>query len=479
LIGKNVVKIHNGDAIDHSMNNDRPGDSGRHHNHHPISQQVELTIGRKDEKIRNGVFTNYSINDYTYEQNAKSYDCRRGCGNQREGEYKNTTPRQKLWGWGKRERASAVAAAAPPPSNKERSGIGDCHAISNFLVSRVSSSRFMMKQDDCLDTTFDSIESYACNDKTGEIYPVGGRRPSSPIFLYEQQQPLDERFGRSEIEVSNDDRPGKQIQVIENNKANDDSDGLEEICNASITTEDGNKFSKTDRAIDRPGLGVGFMNEKRGDSHLRRGSRLFDKLSGESCEDPETSNNLASNANNSLFTTFDASDSDAQNNCESRIHLDKAEPHHSQQRSTFDDSFPSRINRENSLLDVESGGGAGKCKISTSPSLKNKKDRLEQLRQNKRDIETRVSLTSQNDRQTIVIPRSSVYCSEAKEEEVCAEESKCYKPISKLQVSASVSKEQEKEFYLRQRIFLTATISLVSVGLLMVAMALFWPARMS
>ena len=110
---------------------------------------------------------------------------------------------------------------------------------------------------------------------------------------------------------------------------------------------------------------------------------------------------------------------------------------------------------------------------SSTSSEKNKQDRLEQLRQNKRATEKeRLSLRQS---QTIVIPRSSLYGSEEEKEDI--EEEKSCRSNNKLQLGSSISTKQTEQFYFRQKVALIATVFLISVGLIIMALALFWPSR--
>jgi len=177
--------------------------------------------------------------------------------------------------------------------------------------------------------------------------------------------------------------------------------------------------------------GVGFIAGAIGGLLVGRGDQP------ESSTDDPPKGDVATTADNSLSTTLTAPDSDSR--LSQNIH----------------------INRQNSLLDVESPGEIEK----------NKEDRMEQLRQNKRAIEKERLNLSQNQNQKIVIPRSSLYGSE--EEDI--EDPKSHASNSKLQVGSSVSKKQADRFYFRKRIALIGTIFLISIGVIVAAAALFWP----
>jgi len=133
------------------------------------------------------------------------------------------------------------------------------------------------------------------------------------------------------------------------------------------------------------------------------------------------------------------------------------------------DAHSIRINRENSLLDVGLGGNSGEHKISTAPLERNKQDRLEQLRQSKRSIEGKRIQS-----QTIVISRSSLY----EREEEYVEVSLPRRSIRGLDVGSSVTDKQAKKYHCRRKFALIATVFGISIGIGIMAMALFWPDRM-
>jgi len=454
----------------------------------PVTHPGELLIGNNVVKIENGDAIDHSMND---DDDPENYYHRQGYGKLQEGGYEQYEQYQQKPRPNKTISGGRESLSAPSQLNiKRREESARFTKQNNHSVSTRTSSVFMMNEGDCLDTTFDTMESYACKDRIGDIFPAG-TRPPSPIFAYNKhEQQLYDGFESCDIEVSNDEEVGKNIHVIESSTANNDSDIFEQISNASNNSQD-EDFSTQRRSRSRSGGGFGYMAGKVGGMLLRRDNRSFSKISVESGEDPETANDPTITANKSISTTLNTSDSDtmlSRSNIESTLYPDQAMAHDSQHQSQDQssqrplqeqqqqkfNSFSSRINRENSLIDVESEGCSGEDVVSTSPSSeKNKQDRLEQLRQNKRATEKeRLSLRQS---QTIVIPRSSLYGSEEEKEDI--EEEKSCRSNNKLQLGSSISTKQTEQFYFRQKVALIATVFLISVGLIIMALALFWPSR--
>jgi hypothetical protein len=349
LVGKDTVRIENGDAIDYSMDGDV------YHESYHISHTGEILSGKNLTEIENRDAINHAAN--ISGGDSKSYHRQQRYGKvQEKGYEKYEQYKKQNTRSSKRERASASLQF-----NSKRKE--DPSIQQNRPVSETPGYGFFMKENDCLDITFDSIESYACNERTGEIFPAGAR-PPSPIVLYKLQQALDDT-------------------TLTLNTTNSD-------------------------------LGLSQSND-------------------ECCFFPG-----------------------------------QAEIYDLEQNEEFkSDAHSSRINRENSLLDVGSGGNSGEHNISTTSLERNKQDHLEQLRQSKRSIEEKRL------GQTIVIPRSSLY----KSEEEHIEEPKSCRPIRELQVGSSVTNIQAEKYYCRRKFALIATIFGISIGIGIMAMALFWPAR--
>jgi len=349
-----------------------------------------------------------------------------------EGKRKNTTKRQTSRG-GKQERASSLSLL-----KRERKNILESLATTNLCSSAASRAGLLTNERDCLDNTFDGVERFACKEATGELFPAG-TRPPSPIYFLEHRPRQEKSSKGPDVEGAHDDGQGKIIRVIENDGENDESNSLEGRCN---------KFPKRGRSRD-----VKFGGE------------------GDESEIPD---DAALAENKSLSTTLDTSDTETRESesyCEHHLCLGQAMPCNLHQQSTID-LCTNPINSGSSLSDLE----AGERIISISPSLQSTRDRLEQLRQNKRDIETRVS----RNRQTIVIPRSSVYPNEDMETASVknTEQPKGSVPIRKLGVGSSVSTGQQKKFDRRKMIALVVTTLLILVGLLILTMGLFWPAKL-
>eukprot|EP00536_Pseudo-nitzschia_multiseries_P009628 jgi/Psemu1/23740/gm1.23740_g len=441
FVGKNIISIHDGDAIDSALNND--GRDSFERRYPAIGEHVALS-GKKEGL--NPQSNKHDDNDPGSYDNHLDY---------RKQQKENSTnrPRQKP-GLENREKTSTLSIL-----NKERRDISDRLAKTNFCISAASRAGLMTNERDCLDDTFDSIEYFACKERTGEIFSAS-TRSHSPIYFFEQQQLLGEIVEDSNVEGSHDDQQGKIIRIIGNDAKRYESGSLDGRSNVSKKGDE-DQFPKYDRSRDRTDAGfrVPVMNRKDG--------------GGDESDIPYDPTLTAAKSVSTTLDTYDSETRASETNCEPHACLDQVMPCYSHQTSTVD-SFTYPINSGSSPLDLESGERI----VSISQPLQSKRDRLEQLRQNKRDIETRVNL-NQSIRQTIVIPRSSVYRIEEIEEAGIqnTEQSKSSTPVSKLQVGSSVSRGQQKEFNCRKRMFLVATVSLISVGLLTVAMALFWPAR--
>jgi len=454
LVGKDVVIIENGDGIDHSMNDD-----GNHESYH-LSRRVEFLSGKDSEEVE-------SIDDF----DSKKYHHGQNYGKVQEEGYENCEQYKKQKSRSSRRDRVSVSSQL----NSKRRQDSNHRIQKNHTVSETSGFGFLMKEDDCIDTTFDSIESYACKERTSEIFPAGAR-PPSPIVLYKQQQILDNSSEKHDINVSKNEKTGKNVYLLENNAASNDGYEFEQVSNSSNSGLDYNISTGYCSSGISSG-GFGFIAGKIGELLLSRENQPLNKITDELDSD-HLKNGITTTANKSLSITLNTTDSDlglSQSNDETSFVSDQAAISDLQQKEQLkSDVFSSRINRENSLRDVELAGNSEEHSFSTSPLEKNNQDRLEQLRQSKRAIEQERLRLSQNQSQTIVLPRSSLYyCSE--EENI--EETKSCTSIIKLQSGSSVTTKQSDLFYFHRKVSLTATISLISIGILILAIALFWPAK--
>jgi len=354
VVGKDAVRIENGDAIDYSMDDDVYNES------YHVSHTGEILGGKNLTEIENRDVINRAAN--ISGGDSKSYHRQQRYGKVQEKEYEKYEQYKK-----QNTRSSKRERSASSQSNskrKEESGIQQNHPVSQ------TPGYGLMRENDCLDITFDSMENYACNEKTGEIFPAGAR-PPSPIVSYKVHQALDETI----LTLNTTDSDLRISQTK-------DECGYDEWC----------VF---------PGQAKNYDLEQN--------------------EEPKS------------------------------------------------DAHSIRINRENSLLDVGLGRKPGEHNISTAPLERNKQDRLEQLRQSKRSIEGKRIQS-----QTIVISRSSLY----EREEECVEVSSPRRSIRGLDVGSSVTDKQAKKYHCRRKFALIATVFGISIGIGIMAMALFWPDRM-
>jgi hypothetical protein len=355
--GKDAVRIENGDAIVYLMD----GDSDAYHESYHVSRTGKISGEKKLTEIENRDAINHAAN--ISGGDSKSYYRQQRYGKVQEKEYEKYEQYKKQnTGSSKRERASASSQ-----SNSKRKE--DSIVQQNDPVSGTPGYG-LMRESDCLDITFDSMESYACNEKTGEIFPVGAR-PPSPIVSYKVHQALDE-------------------------------------TTLTLNTTDSD-------------LGISQSKDECG----------YDEW----CVFPGQAENY-----------------DLEQNEEPKP-----------------DAHSIRINRENSLLDVGLGGNPEEHDIFTAPLERNKQDRLEQLRQSKRSIEAKRIQS-----QTIVIPRSSLY----EREEAHVEVSSPPRSIRRLGAGSAVTEKQAKKYYCCRKFALIATVFFISIGIGIMAMALFWPGKM-
>ena len=442
VVGKDVVQIGYGDPLDRSMNYD--DSRGSYH----VSQTGEIMSGDNLVKTENWDVVNHSANHAAGE----NYHYRQSYGRLREegDEQFKYLKKQKT----KRMADSSrrIQKTRPVPESPGFS--------------------FIMKENDCLDSTFDGIESYGCEDGTGEIFSAGAP-PLSPIISHEVQNTLDGRFLSCDANISTEEEvsieakdcldttfdsiesygckesTGEILPASANPLSPKVSRELQQTLDGNFLSCGSNEFEETSSSSNVipigycsdniPGSGFGFMAGKIVDRLLGRENQPLNTIS----DDPK--NDVTNTANRSLNTTQNTVNSD-------NIDLERNEELNS-------DANAIRINRENSILDIESSS----------------QSRLEGLKQNKRAIEKeRLAFrNTQTIAQTFVIPRDSLY--ENEEENI---EEDIDNPISKLEVGSPVSNKQTENYHIRRKLAFIATFILISIGIVVLVVALFWPARL-
>jgi hypothetical protein len=404
----------------------------------------EILTGDSVVKIENGKAINYSMNvDHNDDNNERNYN-REGNGKMDE-EYKQQQQRQKIL------------------------LEGSYHNIKKQNVS--SCPDFMMNnEEDLLDKTFDSMESFACQERSN-IYPSDVSSPS-PVFSCKKLLPVGnngvvEGYGIEVLSSSINQQEGNNnnnIQVIESEASycpeleQQRSNKPKNIGDGTISTRKGGDV-------------FGFMSGKFADILLRQNNRSFSKLSEEveSVENPPITTNdsainvviLADGHDNSERIVSD------QDIMVAQLPVSQQQQHQDQEMDAVD-FISNRINRENSLLDIEVG--SSKEDSTSSSKLNENQNRVEKLRQQKRAIENKqLSAAVRSNSQTIVmIPK--------KEEEIAAE-TESYTSTNKLQIGSSLSTKQIEEFHFRKGVYLTGTIFLISIGTIILAMGIFWPTK--
>ncbi len=306
---------------------------------------------------------------------------------------------------------------------------------------------FVMKEKDCLDVTFDGIEGYGCQEGAGDVFPSGVVPPLSSEASYELQKTLDGRLMSCDANLGMEEKVESDILADDTISygCSDTSAGeifpdgvshlspttkeeLQKTLDGEFLTCGATEMQETRSSSDplptgcctnnKPGEGFGFM-----------ASVIVGRLLGQEKGSPNV-------------TSDDPSDNGV-----------------NEDRDLNADLYARRINRENSIIDVES-------------FEESRQNRLEQLRRNKRAIEERQRL-GYGKNQTIVIPRNDLY--DTKGESDVSEFVEI--PISELQVGAPVTEKQTKKFFLRRKLLFIGTLLLISIGVAVLAVALFLPTR--
>ena len=413
------------------------------------SGDEEIRIGDSVVQIENGNAIDYSMNvDHNDDNNNERKYNREGNGKMDE-EYEQQQQRQKILPKGSHH-------------NIEKKNPSSCP---DFMMNN---------EEDLLDKTFDSIESFACQERSN-IYPCNVSSPS-PVFSCRKLLPVENNgvVEGYDIEVlssyinQQEGNNNNNIQVIES-EASYDPELEQQRSNKPKNIDDGTISKKKGGDI------FGFMSGKFADILLRQNNRSFSKLSeeAESVENPPITTNdstinkliLADGQDNLEWTVSD------QDIMVAQLPVSQQQQDQDQEMDAVD-FISNRINRGNSLLDIEGGSSkeASKEDSTSSNHLNENQDRLKELRQQKRAIENKqFSSAARSNSQTIImIP---------KEEEEIAAETESYTSTNKLQIGSSLSTKQIEEFHLRRRVYLIVTLFLTSIGMIILAMGIFWPTK--
>jgi hypothetical protein len=406
----------------------------------------EILIGDSVVKIENGNAINYSRNvDHNDDNNERKYNLE---GNSKiDEEYEQQQQRQKILPKGSHH-------------NVKEQNLSSCQ---DFMMNN---------EEDLLDKTFDSMESFACQERSN-IYPSNVSSPS-PVFSCRKLLPVENNgvVEGYDIEVlssyinQQEGNNNNNIQVIESEASYDPE--LEQQRSDKAKNIDDGTISKR-----KGGDIFGFMSGKFADILLRQNYRSFSKLSEEveSVENPPIVTN--DSVINELILANGHDDSERMVS-DQDIMVAQLPVSQQQQGQDHDhemdavDFISSRLNRENTLLDIE--GGSSKEDSTSSNKLNENQDRLEKLRQQKRAIENKqLSAAARSSSQIIVII--------PKKEKETAAETESYTSTNKLQIGSSLSTKQIEEFHFRKRVYLTVTIFLISIGTIILAMGIFWPTK--
>ena len=427
-VGEDVVRVRYGSPIDPSMNND--GGLGSYR----VSQTGEIISGDQMVKIENWDAVNESGNAI----GGYNYHNRMGYGTLREEGDEQIRRLQKT---------------------------------SNLKSKRTTDSEtpkfdFVMREKDCLDATFDGVESYGCKDATGEIFPAGAP-PLSPEAAQELQNTLDGDFLSCDAaNVSIEESDSGTAAAEKNDCLDRTCDTAErygcgertgEIFSASADSIPSKVARDAQQTLDGRFLSCGTKDNEQASTSsdnipsgycADNGSvpgfgvmagMIVERLLG---RENESVTNKTSSSCNTPNTATDSDDYDLEQNGQLSY-----------------DAHNLRIDRENSILDVDSSNRG------------ESQSRLEQLRQNKRAIERGFRSTVHTIAQTIVIPRDSLY----ENEDDSSIESGM--PISKLKAGTTATDKQTKQYNLGRKLALTVTVLLLSIGTMVLAAALFWPTR--
>jgi hypothetical protein len=329
----------------------------------------------------------------------------------------------------------------------------------------------MNNEEDLLDKTFDSMESFACQERSN-IYP-SNVIPSSPVFSCRKLLPVEnngvvEGYDIEVLSSSIIQQEGNNIdniQVIES-EANYDPELEQQRSNNGPKNIDDGTISKK-----KSGDIFGFMSGKFADILLRQNNRSFSKLSEEvvePVEDPPITTNDYTINESILADGHDNSEPIVSDQEVTVSRLPVSQQQQQQQDQDAIDFISNRINRENSLPDIEVG--SSKYDSASSNRLNENLDRLEKLRQQKRAIENkRLSAAASSNSQTIVII--------PKKDEETESETESYTSTNKLQVGSFLSTKQIEAFHFHKKVYLTVTIFLISIGIIILAMGIFWPTK--
>mmetsp|Transcript_15772 Transcript_15772/g.36517 ORF Transcript_15772/g.36517 Transcript_15772/m.36517 type:complete len:445 (+) Transcript_15772:226-1560(+) len=420
-----VVKVEDEEKIHHPKND---GDD-----HKTIPHTVNIIGGEKLMIAENGVDIGYAHDD----SNEK-----------RDGEMEE----ERLKNYERYKKQNNFS------SKRRRRSFSHLDSYRKNTATETSGFNCLTKENDCIDTTFDGMERYTCREPTGKKFPFA---PSSSP--YKQQQSLDDSLGAHGIDISKKGVFEKHAQIHNNKIVSRDGYDFELVSHSSNNQLDADiptGFCSTSGSSG----GFGFIAEKIGRLLQQKGDEHLNELQNKSVSGHLKSNTFAT-ANIPSFTTLNTSNSErAQMQYNEANKLpDKPENFKTEEKELEFDTSPNRMNHEKSLIYVQS---TGNCREREN------RDRLERLRQSKRAIEK--ERLGQSHGQTIVIPRSSLY-NKGGEENV--EGLKPRRPTKNFQVGSTVTSKQSEKYYFRRKLAFMATMLLISIGLMIVATALFWPTR--
>jgi hypothetical protein len=405
----------------------------------------DILIGDSVVKIKNGDAIDYSMNvDHNDENNERNYN-RDGNGKLHDEGYEQQQQRQKI--------------ISKESHHIKKQNLSSCP---DFMINN---------EEDLLDKTFDSMESFACQERSN-IYP-SNVIPSSPVFSCRKLLPVEnngvvEGYDIEVLSSSIIQQEGNNIdniQVIES-EANYDPELEQQRSNNGPKNIDDGTISKK-----KSGDIFGFMSGKFADILLRQNNRSFSKLSEEvvePVEDPPITTNDYTINESILADGHDNSEPIVSDQEVTVSRLPVSQQQQQQQDQDAIDFISNRINRENSLPDIE--GGSSKYDSASSNRLNENLARLEKLRQQKRAIENkRLSAAASSNSQTIVII--------PKKDEETESETESYTSTNKLQVGSFLSTKQIEAFHFHKKVYLTVTIVLISIGIIILAMGIFWPTK--
>jgi hypothetical protein len=373
-VGRDMLKIENGEAVDHSMNDD--GNNESYHIYHT----GEIRSGKNTKRMER----------YGEQGDYKQFK-----------QYKKQTTN-----FSNQERVSSSSRLNPSSSR---------NVHQNRSTIETPGYGIVVQEDDCLDRTFDNIEGFACNQRTSDVVR---ERPPSPIML----------CGTSDNVSAKTEIPGYGTVKQEDDCLDITFDNIEGIACHRKTS---------DVVRERPPSPIVLCG---------------------------TSDNVSANTETPGYGTVKQED-----DCLD-VTFDNIEgiACHRKTSDVVRERPPSPIEICGYKLSSDDGITESTTNETTDSELSTRQDRLEQLRQYKRAIEKE----RLNQNQTIVIPRNYLY-----ETEEDLEDPKFCRVIRKGEVGSSVTDKEVKKYHCCRKLALTVTILLITFGIVVLAMALFWPSK--